>query len=598
MLSAFGGRAASFRVHPGVSRADPRIALLGRRLEPGQPVVVSPAPGTRTASRTTQISFLGVAPAAIGPVVVTGSRSGAHPGVLRPYSDGAGASFLPARPFDAGEAVTVRTGLDLVGAPSGTFRFVVGERVPVTPGPKRPGPELSTGVERFASAPGLVPPQVRVVHSSPAARPGGDFFLAPKGAVGQFGPMIVGPTGRLIWFHPLPPGEVAFSFDLQRYRGRPALVWFQGRVVRGHGVGEDVIASTSYRRLAVIRGGNGFAPDLHELQLDGATTALVTSYQALRWPVSLGGVPRTVTALDGIVQAIDVPTGLVMFEWHSLDHVPVTRSDFALPAGPAGLFDYFHVNSIQQLPDGSLLVGSRNTSAAYDVSVRDGGRVLWQLGGRGSTFALGPGARFAFQHDTRLVTPDTMTIFDDEAAPRRGPQSRALVLHLDLRTRRATLVRAYTHPDPPLLAAALGNVQLLANGDVVVGWGTTPYVSQFTQAGRLLLDLELPAGDDTYRATRHPFVGRPATPPSVALARLPSGALRVEVSWNGATQVAAWRARTGPTPAELRPGASAPDAGFQTSFAIARPGRWVAVEAIDAAGHVLGRSRVLAVPSR
>jgi len=45
-------------------------------------VVAYPLPGTRTASKDTQISFRGAAPAAIGAVPITGSRSGRHGGRL------------------------------------------------------------------------------------------------------------------------------------------------------------------------------------------------------------------------------------------------------------------------------------------------------------------------------------------------------------------------------------------------------------------------------------------------------------------------------------------------------------------------------------
>ena len=69
---------------------------------PARPVSVYPAPGVRTASPQTQISFRGVSADELGTVVVTGSRSGRHTGVVRAHSDGGGASFLPAKPFRAG----------------------------------------------------------------------------------------------------------------------------------------------------------------------------------------------------------------------------------------------------------------------------------------------------------------------------------------------------------------------------------------------------------------------------------------------------------------------------------------------------------------
>src|SRR5579875_466514 len=43
-------------------------------------------------------------------------------------------------------------------------------------------------------------------------------------------------------------------------------------------------------------------------------------------------------------------------------------------------------------------LSARNTWAIYDVSLRTG-RIAWQIGGRQSTYWLGPGVEFYWQHD-------------------------------------------------------------------------------------------------------------------------------------------------------------------------------------------------------
>ena len=102
---------------------------------------------------------------------------------------------------------------------------------------------------------------------------------------------------------------------------------------------------------------------------------------------SVGG-PKEGTVLDGIVQEVDIETGEVLFEWHSLDHVgldeylEMTR------------YDYFHINSIDVDHDSNLLISSRNTSTVYKVDRRTG-KILWRLGGKSSDFEMGEGARFA-----------------------------------------------------------------------------------------------------------------------------------------------------------------------------------------------------------
>src|SRR5947199_7617773 len=93
-------------------------AVHGRGAGPA-PVAVFPSAGTPVASATTQISFRGAPADRLGAISVTGSRSGAHAGTLRPYSHGEGASLVLGRRFQPGEQVTVRAGVPLVGARNG-----------------------------------------------------------------------------------------------------------------------------------------------------------------------------------------------------------------------------------------------------------------------------------------------------------------------------------------------------------------------------------------------------------------------------------------------------------------------------------------------
>jgi hypothetical protein len=69
-------------------------------------VAVSPSPGDRFATPQTTISFRGVTPAALGPVRVTGSRTGVHPGRLVADPDGY-TIWKPRAPFASGERVSV-----------------------------------------------------------------------------------------------------------------------------------------------------------------------------------------------------------------------------------------------------------------------------------------------------------------------------------------------------------------------------------------------------------------------------------------------------------------------------------------------------------
>ncbi len=89
---------------------------------------VYPVPGTLTASAKTQISFRGGDAAAIGTVTVTGSKSGAHAGTLKPHSDGLGASFVPEQAVHGGrEGHGRQRRSPVVNATNGDFSFTIGD---------------------------------------------------------------------------------------------------------------------------------------------------------------------------------------------------------------------------------------------------------------------------------------------------------------------------------------------------------------------------------------------------------------------------------------------------------------------------------------
>jgi hypothetical protein len=223
---------------------------------------------------------------------------------------------------------------------------------------------------------------------------------------------------------------------------------------------------------------------------------------------------------------------------------------------------------------------------------RKSGKVLWRLGGKRSDFRMGPGTTFAWQHDARHHDEGRLiSIFDNAAAPPIAPRSRALVIALDRRARYAKLVRAYAHPRG-LLAPFMGNAQLLRNGNVVVGWGGIPYVTEFHRNGGVRFDARLPAGGMNYRAFRLPWVGRPQDPPRLVSHRA-AGRRRLYVSWNGATEVAAWRLEAGSGPDDLQAVVTKPKKGFETSLPIPPSGQVAVAVALGAQGRELSRSKPL-----
>jgi hypothetical protein len=569
----------------------------------GARVTVSPAPQTRDASAATQISFLGVPAGELSRVAVTGSRSGAHAGSLRAYSEGDGASFVPAKPFDAGELVTVHAVLSEAGKRA-PFAWSFTVAVPDDPGaasvtestrPSSAPAPAPKEYQSFLSRPELRPPDVTVSAKAQTAA-GGDLFLAPYSGIGQYGPMILGEHGELIWFKSLQPaGTRAANFRVQQYEGKPALTWWQDPLIAdGSKTAGEVIANSSYQTVAVVRAGNGYQPDLHEFTITLQDTAWITVYDAIDCNLSSVGGPRDGAVADTLLQEVDLKTGLVMYEWHSLDHVPLQSSyASAVPSSKGEPYDYFHINSIDTELDGDLLVDSRNTWAAYDVDPKTG-QVRWELGGKHSSFKLGPGAATAWQHDARQQPDGAITFFDNGAFPAVHPQSRAIELALDPATMTATLARSYEHQNP-LVAGSQGNVQALQNGDWMVGWGQAGYLSEVNPAGQVLFNAHLPPDWESYRTYVLPWSGQPAEPPALAVTSSAGGSssqTTVYASWNGATEVTSWRVLAGSSPSALAPVGSAAKAGFETAIPLsgAAGGRYFAVQALNEAGAVLGVS--------
>ena len=328
--------------------------------------------------------------------------------------------------------------------------------------------------QRFHSRPDLKPPPVRILTPARGTAPG-YVFIAPKKNVAQAGPMILDDRGRLVWFRPLTTRGVT-DFRVQSYRGRPVLTWWRGRPLHGEGEGNYAIFDSSYRPVARVRPGNDLVGDIHEFLITPRDTALITIFHRVRHD------DRTI--FEGALQELDIASGRVLFEWHSLGHVTLDESYERPPKKKSLPYDYFHVNSIDEDTDGNLLVSARNTHAVYKLDRRTG-EIIWRLGGKRSDFAMRRGTRFAWQHDARRRPDGTITLFDNEAAPQAGPESRALVLRLDLRRMRATLVRSLTHR-PRLLAATQGNVQLLSGGHYFVGWGARPYFTEYDAGGTVL----------------------------------------------------------------------------------------------------------------
>jgi Arylsulfotransferase (ASST) len=558
-------------------------------------ISVFPGAATVAASPETTITFRGSDAEGLGDVTVTGSRSGRHVGRLAQHGDGDGVTFVPDRPFAAGERVTVDTERVIAGVGDDRSAFVIANPSPL-PAPPFDDAEqpAERGVRSFRSRPDLRPPAVAVKTAAAAAKRG-KVFVAPKRGATQVGPMIVNRNGTLVWFHPLPGDQQAFDFRAQRYRDEPVLTWWQGRMQLYRGSGAGQIVDTSYEPVATVRAANGYDMDSHEFQLTPNGTALLISYVPVAWDLSdLGGRPDAVVE-DNVVQEIDVETGELLFEWHALGTIGLGESYRPAPKKREQMHDPFHLNSVALDTDGNLIVSARHTNAIYKID-RGTGAVLWRLGGKQSDFELQPGAEFALQHDARVRSDGAITLFDNvsEDPKAREKASRGLALTLDHGAKTASVAQEWEHADG-LLSTTQGSMQNLDGGGAFVGWGgMQPFFTEFAADGRTLFDARFVRADvESYRAYRGPWQATGEGRPNVVAT---SGGRRtaVWVSWNGATNVDRWRVQP-----DRGPAITARRRHFETAITLDVRAQEVVVEALDAGGTVIGASdRVRVRPAR
>jgi hypothetical protein len=542
------------------------------------------------------------------------------------------------------------------------------------------------------SRPNLLPPVVKVVvhDTNPNL---GDIFLTPvygqpSFAYGvpvfsnsQAGPMIVSPNGKLIWFHPEPAGLEATDLQVQRYLGQKVLTYWQGHFTHGHGIGDGVILNSHYQQLAAVHAGNGLQMDMHDFTLGPDGVAYITVYEPVHWNLTSVGGPARGLVEDCVVQEIDIRTGLVMFEWHALGHVPLTDSNSGYPfaSHPTVLgqqtkhelahkrssqkqkpqdrglvvsqrrrhhtskklaarqplsvlpgkhhrphqrdyiYDYFHINRVQVLADGNLLINARNTWAAYDVSHRTGA-IIWELGGHQSSFKLGPDVRFAWQHDTMMLANGNIQIFDNEDSPPVRKHSRGIIVGLNFKDHTAKLLHAYFDPKHPILTSSEGDVQSLPGGDKLLGFGHYGFIEEFSAKGKILFEMALTRSVSSYRVYRYPWSATPVTRPAVVASRVAgTNTISIATSWNGATGVRAWRVLAGNSPQHLavvgttsatgasklkqdasvkqdasgQGGRRIPNQGFETRFKVKSSAPYIEVEALG-----YGRAEVATLGSK
>ncbi|GKT60258.1 secreted protein [Colletotrichum tofieldiae] len=432
---------------------------------------------------------------------------------------------------------------------------------------------------QFRSRPDLAPPRLNItIPAAPSAVEPGYLFVAPFAGLpdtptAQYGPRQAGPyilrdDGDLVWSGYAIYSIWATNFQAARWRGRDVLFSFEGdhNAGYGHGHGHITILDQHYETIRELRAGNHKLVDKHEFHVVNEETGLIQIYQPVpRDLTPWGAKPEQQWIVNAIIQELDIATGKLLFEWSSLDHVSPDEAILPINPGQAGsgynssdAWDYFHINSVDKDPAGNYLISARDACAVHKINGTDGS-IIWRLAGTNSSFALGDGVDFCFQHHARWLSQDddsdeeVISLYDNSAhgtehddggEVHTAPTSSGKIIRVNTQTWKAELVQGFYPPDD-LRSKSQGSTQILPGGNALVNWGSSGAVTEFTADGtpvfHAYMDSDaLGVGVENYRAFRFNWTGLPSEEPAIVALENAEGTA-VYVSWNGDTETRVWR---------------------------------------------------------
>lgn len=212
----------------------------------------------------------------------------------------------------------------------------------------------------------------------------------------------------------------------------------------------------------------------------------------------VGGNPQA-TVVGIVVQELDTAKNVV-FQWQTLDHLPVTQSkglDLT-----SNYIDYIHTNSLCIDTDSTILLSNRHLNEITKVNRRTG-NVVWRMGlnSSGNEFLfLNDSAGFSYQHCVRRLPNGNITLFDNGNFRPGERYSRACEYKIDEVNKTATLVWQYRNT-PDVVSGFMGSVQRLPNGNTLIGWGgTSPAATEVDSSCNKVFECSLPSGIWSYRA--------------------------------------------------------------------------------------------------
>jgi len=232
-------------------------------------------------------------------------------------------------------------------------------------------------------------------------------------------PMLMTDSGDLVWNGPMAPSA---ALVVQSLNGQQVLSYWSGTpVITGLGYGNITIIDDQYNVLYTICPDfpvltatgpiTGCTLDLHEGKFTDRGTILVMVMNITTADLTPVGGPANGFLYDSLFLEIDIKTQKIVFQWSPLAAgIPLNSTNMPLLTtgkSPSDPFDWFHMNSIQQVGD-CYLVNSRHTWATYLVNAKGG--VDWVIeGSKGGNFSLGENVRFVsnpIEYLSWIIFPD------------------------------------------------------------------------------------------------------------------------------------------------------------------------------------------------
>lgn len=222
---------------------------------------------------------------------------------------------------------------------------------------------------------------------------------------------------------------------------------------------------------------NGAKTDFHECRIISDTSYIILGVREDTVDLTSlpGGNPRAIV-WNNVIQERTF-SGRTLFEWRSLDHIPVADAIDSVEV-TTPVVDYIHINSVVVDTDGNYLVSCRHTDEVIKIN-RTNGSVMWRLGGslsKGNEFqwlndSVGGFTGFSHQHSAVRTKRGTILLFDNGNFKPGERVSRVVEYEVDEQAKTVRKVFEFI-PTPTVYASTMGSVQELPNEHIVIGWGS------------------------------------------------------------------------------------------------------------------------------